>query len=331
MLYAIESPSTNPHCNLALEQYVFDSLDKQHDYFMLWRNDNAIIVGKHQNTAAEINAPYVRERGIRVVRRLSGGGAVYHDLGNVNFTFIASAAGRKAFDFGSFCRPVVKALASLGVTAEINGRNDMTIDGAKFSGNAQYRKRDRIMHHGTILYDSELSVVGKALIVPKDKIESKGLKSVQSRVTNVKPHMREDIPVEAFMAALKEAMNREYALHPYALKEEDLEGAAKLQREVYDTWEWNYGASPAYTVRKERRVEGCGRLEVYMDIPKGGSITDIAFYGDYFGNGDARELAKALAGQKLERETLRERLATVTIGDYFHNLDLETFLDILLE
>lgn len=329
-MYYIESESVNPHFNLALEQTVFDSLDRKHDYFMLWRNDNAVIVGKHQNTVGEINAEYVRERGICVVRRLSGGGAVYHDLGNVNFTFVVSADNNKPFDFGAFCRPVVRALAELGVTAEINGRNDMTIDGKKFSGNAQYRKRNRVMHHGTILYDSDLSVLGKALAVQKDKVESKAVKSVRSRVTNVKDYMVGDIGVERFIGELRDAMFRECALQPYSLTEADLEETRRLQREIYETWEWNYGASPAYSIHKERRVEGCGRLEVHMDVANG-TITKIGFSGDYFGNADHAELCRLLQGAHLERNYLREALAAVAIGDYFHNLSPEAFLDILME
>lgn len=330
MMFYLESDSTNPYFNLALEQFVFDRLDRQHEYFMLWRNDNAVIVGKHQNTAGEINAEYVREKGIRVVRRLSGGGAVYHDLGNVNFTFIVSADDRKPFDFGTFCRPVIRALAELGVNAEVNGRNDMTIDGRKFSGNAQYHKRHRVMHHGTILYDSDLSVLGKALVVPRDKIESKGLKSVQSRVANVRDSMAGDIGVERFMAELRAAMFREYAMRPYTLTAADLEEVRRLQREVYETWVWNYGESPAYSIRKDRRVEGCGKIEVHMDVVKG-AIARIAFFGDYFGNADGAELCRLLQGVRLEREALRAALAGVAVDDYFHNLSLEALLDILTE
>lgn len=330
MMYYIYSDTTDPYFNLALEQFVFDNLSNEHEYFILWRNDNAIIIGKHQNTAGEINAEYVQKKDIRVVRRLSGGGAVYHDLGNVNFTFITSTNTKKAFDFGTFCRPVMRALATLGVTAEINGRNDMTIDGKKFSGNAQYRKRNRVMHHGTILYDSDLSVLGAALTVPKDKIESKGLKSVQSRVTNVKDYMPVDLGVERFMEEMRDAMFREYAMQPYTLTEADTEKVRHLQRTVYETWEWNYGESPAYSIRKERRVEGCGRLEVHMDVVKG-EITRIAFFGDYFGNADGANLAHTLRGSLLERESLREALAGVSIADYFHNLSLDAFLEIMTE
>lgn len=326
----IESSVTDPSFNLALEQYAFDVLAAEQDIFMLWRNENAIIVGKHQNTVAEINLPLVGKRGIRVVRRLSGGGAVYHDLGNVNFTFIVAAGNVAAFDFASFCRPVVRALAALGVTAEINGRNDMTIDGKKFSGNAQYCKRGRVMHHGTILYDSDLSVVGEALRVSKDKIESKGLKSVRSRVTNVKDFMQEDIPVEGFIRELRMAMFRENTMEPYALTREDLAAIRKLQREVYDTWDWNYGASPAYSITKERRVEGCGTISAHMNVEKG-VITDIAFYGDYFGNADSSALAALLKGRRAEAGDLAQALADVSLGEYFHNLEKEDLLAILTQ
>ena len=185
-MYYLESTKTDPSWNLALEQYVFDVLGPRDDCFMLWQNDNTIVVGKHQNTLEEINTDYVKEHGVTVVRRLSGGGAVYHDLGNLNFTFVAENRFGSEFDFSTFCRPVVDALRSLGVPAEINGRNDMTIEGRKFSGNAQYMKKGRIMHHGTLMYDSDLEAVSRALNVKPDKIESKGLKSVRSRVTNIR-------------------------------------------------------------------------------------------------------------------------------------------------
>ena len=182
----LESGSTDPYYNLALEQVVFDGPGQDTACCMLWQNDNTIVVGKHQNTLQEVNMAYVREHNVRVARRLSGGGAVYHDLGNVNFTFISTHEGG-GMDFSTFCRPLAAALAELGVQAELCGRNYMTIDWKKFSGNSQYVKRGRVMHHGTILYDSDLSVVGQALRVPEDKFTSKGLSSVRSRGTNVRP------------------------------------------------------------------------------------------------------------------------------------------------
>ncbi|MDR3176922.1 MAG: lipoate--protein ligase [Desulfovibrio sp.] len=330
MMYYIESASMDPYFNLALEQYVFDRLDRRHEYFMLWRNRESVIVGRHQNTAAEINGVYVREHAISVVRRLSGGGAVYHDPGNVNFTFIVNAGGLGAFDFASFCRPVVAALARLGVEAEINGRNDMTIQGRKFSGNAQYRKQGRIMHHGTILYDLDLGAAAKALKPPEDKLESKGLKSVRSRIANVKSQMPGNASVEDFIAALRESMFQEYQLVPYELSPADLDGVKALRDGVYATWDWNYGASPAYAIVKERRVEGCGKLEIHMNVDRG-VIRDIAFFGDYFGNEDSSGLAALLRGQPPEREALAPVLAKAALGEYFYGLDADRFLDILLE
>lgn len=328
MMRYIESTNTDPRFNLALEQYAFDTLSADQDIFMLWRNDNSIIVGKHQNTVAEVNAPFVQEKNITVVRRLSGGGAVYHDLGNVNFTFIVKVGDLGAFDFASFCRPVMRALGEFGVTAEINGRNDMVIDGKKFSGNAQYCKKGRVMHHGTILYDSNLGIVGEALVVPKDKIESKGLKSVRSRVANVRDYMSEDVPVERFMSELKSAMLRERAMQEYSLTKDDIAAVEKIQHEVYNTWEWNYGKSPAYNIIKQRWVEGCGKIEVHMNV-EGGVIMDIAFFGDYFGNANASDLAPILVGRRLKAEELRKALSNISIGEYFHNLDMDDLIAIV--
>jgi lipoate-protein ligase A len=186
------------------------------------------------------------------------------------------------------------------------------------------------MHHGTILYDSDLAVVEKALVVPKDKIASKGIKSVQSRVTNVKNHIPADMPVAAFIAALREAMFRENNLIPYTLSAEDLAGVKALQKTVYDTWDWNYGMSPAYSIRKERRVEDCGKLEIHRDVEPG-FIKDIAFFGDYFGNADSAALAALLRGRRLEEKELAPLINNAGIGEYFHNLDTGTFLSILLD
>ena len=328
MMYYIPSSSTDPCWNLALEQYVFDSLDPAHSYFMLWQNHNAIIVGKYQNTLGEINAAYVKERDITVVRRLSGGGAVYHDMGNLNFTFIVDGSG--GLDFAAFCQPVVAALASLGVTAEISGRNDMTIDGKKFSGNAQYRKQGRVMHHGTLLYDSDLTVVAGALNVTQDKMESKGIKSVRSRVTNIRPYVKDDLPLPAFRDALRDYMAKENGMQPYTLTADDLAAVQKLRDQVYSQWSWNYGASPAFTLRKERRVEGCGKLEIYLEAT-GGVIQDAAFRGDFFSTIDPSHLAGLLKGCPLAEPDLRKALSGQDVSLYFNNLDLDSFLSILLQ
>lgn len=329
MMYYIESKSSDPCFNLALEQFVFDCLSRSHSYFMLWQNDNAIIVGKHQNTVAEINEGYVREHEIRVVRRLSGGGAVYHDMGNINFTFIVDKESG-LFDFSKFCMPLVRALKSIGVEAEVNGRNDMTIDGRKFSGNSQYSKEGRTMHHGTVMYDSDLNTLEKALNVSSDKIKSKGCRSVRSRVTNVRPYVKNDMETEQFFKILRDYMFRENQLVLYELTQKDLEAVERLKKERYGTWHWNYGFSPKYAVEKKRRIEGCGSIEVHMNVEHG-VITDMVFFGDYFSDTDSSSLSELLKGCRLCRPDLSERLKTVQAGRYFHNLTNEQLLDILLQ
>ena len=255
----IDVSTTDPAFNLALEQYVFDRMPRDRGYFMLWRNDNAIIVGRHQNTLAEINEDFVRDRGVWVVRRLSGGGAVYHDLGNLNFTYIVDAAQGPRVDLRLFCQPVAEALRSLGVDARVNGRNDITIDGRKFSGNAQYVREGRVMHHGTIMFDSDLTVLGQALQVSREKIETKGVRSVRSRVTNVRPYLPPEVTMDLFKARILESVSRGRPMERYDLTAEDAVQVEDLRRRRYDTWEWNYGASPACSALRRRRVEGCGR------------------------------------------------------------------------
>lgn len=328
MLY-IESPSHEPDFNLALEQYVFDQLPRCQEYFMLWQNQEAIIVGKHQNTAAEIDGAYVAKKGIRVVRRLSGGGAVYHDLGNINYTFIVDAKGA-AIDFVAFCRLVVEALASLGVTAEISGRNDITIGGKKFSGNAQYIKKGRVMHHGTIMFDSDLSALAAALRVSPDKVRSKGVESVRSRVTNLREHLPASLTLAQFWQVLHRFMVSKRAMETYRLTAKDLAEVEALRVSRYATWEWNYGSSPPYSIRKERRVEGCGTIQLGLEVEKG-ILTAFSAQGDYFGSGDSSDLARLLVGRRLEEGDLKKALADLDVDHYFSNLTLEELVEIILQ
>jgi len=331
MVYYIESKSSDPYYNLALEQFIFDGLDREQDYFFLWQNNNAIIVGKHQNTMKEINAAFVKEKGISVVRRLSGGGAVYHDLGNLNFTFITAAGREKSIDFSIFYTPIQKALRSFGVPVEISGRNDMLVDGKKFSGNAQYLKNGRIMHHGTILYDSDLSVLSRALMPGKDKIESKGIASVQSRVTNIRPFMKNDMSVTDFWNALKNYMFAVFGLREFVLTPEHNAAAEELKEKVYSRWSWNYGNSPPYNMHKERRIEGCGKIEILLNVEHEGIIKNITFYGDFFGNRDLQELGSLLTGHHLEYDEIKKAIADTDISEYFHALNSKDFLALLFE
>lgn len=325
----IYSPGTDPAWNLALEQYIFDRMDRGQAYFMLWQNANTIVVGRHQNTAAEINEAFVQQRGIQVVRRLSGGGAVYHDLGNLNYTFIADQES-KGVDFSAFCTPVIRALATLGVTAELSGRNDMTIDGKKFSGNSLYKRQGRVTQHGTILYDSDLQILSQALRVSGEKLAGKGVQSVAARVTNIKPYMTEDRPIGQLVEALHDFMDQEYGLEDHWLGEADLAAVERLRQERYGSWAWNYGQSPRYGLHKQRRIEGCGTVELFVALEQE-RVADIQFFGDFFTAGDLQVLRKSLKGCRLQRDEIRAALATGPMESYIHGLSNETFLTLLLD
>ena len=329
--FYIESKSADPYSNLALEQVVFDRLDREHSYFMLWQNHNTIVVGKHQNTLEELNAAFVKEKDISVVRRLSGGGAVYHDLGNLNFTFITAADKEGGLDFSVFCRPIQKALCSLGVPAEISGRNDMTVEGKKFSGNALYVKQNRIMHHGTILYDSDLDMLSMALKPGSARIESRGITSVRSRVTNIRPYIKTDMTAREFWIALSERMSAEFDMKELALDSKINAAVEELREKVYTQWSWNYGNSPPFNMRKERRFEGCGKIEILLDVERGGKIKNISFYGDFFGNRDPEELSRLLIGRRMEYGEIKTALAGTDISQYFHALNKDTFFAFLFE
>ena len=325
----IESPSVDPRFNLALEQYVFDCLPRRESYLMLWQNHNTIVIGKYQNTALEINSAYVKEHDITVVRRLSGGGAVYHDLGNLNFTFITDANAEGQYDIRGFCQRVALALNRLSLPVTVNGRNDLELEGKKFSGNAQYIRERRIMHHGAILFDSDLSVLSQALRPPADKLQGKGLPSVRSRVTNLRPYFPEGYSFAQFRQDLTRELLEGAETRPYELSREDMAAVERIKTQVYDKWEWNYGRVLDFEVCKQRRVEGCGSVQVMLNVAEG-RILDLAFSGDYFALEDSAELVRRLRDCPLREQDLQQRLAQVEVERYFMNLDRSRLVELLL-
>lgn len=283
----INNDNTNPYFNFALEEYLLKKTDK--DLFRLWMCDPCVSVGKNQNTISEINSDYVRKNSIPIVRRQSGGGAVFHDLGNLNFTFI-SCNNNSFSDFKRFTQPIIDLLKTLGINAEFSGRNDLLIDGKKFSGNAQYNYKNKVIHHGTLLFSSQISNLSNALKVKPIKLESKGIKSVKSRVTNISEHLDKPMNISEFRDLV---MNYVFSLNSnnsyFNLTEKDIENVNKLSKEKYSTWEWNFGNSPNYSLVNELRYIG-GTLEFHLNVSKG-FITDIKFFGDFFGKKDTSNVS----------------------------------------
>ncbi len=319
--------TTDPAFNLALEEYVFEKMSRDREYFLTWRNDNAIIVGRHQNTAAEINEAFVKEKNIKVVRRLSGGGAVYHDLGNLNFTFIVDAQPGQKVDLRKFCQPIADTLCALGANASVDGRNDILIDGMKVSGNAQYVRQGRVMHHGTILFDSDMTVLSQALRPDPAKARAKGVKSVRSRVTNARPHLSRDMTLEEFREALSRSLMTD-GFERYELTQQDISAIEKIRAERYATREWNYGFCEDGVLIRKKRVEGCGTVEAHISI-KDDRIRRIDFHGDFFSTLPPEELAGLLIGLPLTEPALRTVLEGHRAGDYMTGLENNDLIDLI--
>ncbi len=323
----IEMPGTDPYQNLATEEYVFSRLDRSESYFMLWQNSNAIIIGKHQNTVEEINQAFVDAHGIRVARRLTGGGAVYHDTGNLNFTFIVDQDRAEDFNFHVFVEPVLRVLQSLGVPAVFTGRNDLTIDGMKFSGNSQYARGGRLLAHGCIMLDANVDYLSQALQVKKAKYESRGIKSVRSRVTCINRHLKTPLSMDQFKELLRQAVFAGNDIESYTFTEEDKQEIDRLRNEKYATWDWNYGESPQYTLRREKKFPA-GLVTVYLQALQG-RIQSIRFFGDFFGSHDLHVLEDNLKGQPLDH-TLLPVLEKQPIDSYMNGITAKDIFDLIM-
>lgn len=324
----IRNESTDPTYNLALEEWVLENL-RDDTYVMLWRNAHAIIVGRNQNTAAEVNARYVEEQGIRVVRRETGGGAVYHDLGNLNFSIISDAQEMKELDFAFFTLPVKEALKEMGINADSSGRNDLTIDGKKFSGIAQRQHRGRVLNHGTLLFDTDLSVLGASLNPRNEKIASKGVKSVAARVTNIRPYMKTETDILEFRDLLLEEMFRKVGgVQERVLTEEELEGVRELQEQKYATSEWNYGRSPRAQIKNYQYFPGIGGIEAQLSL-EANRITSARFFGDFFAPEKKEVLEEHLEGQVYLPSQIREAIENIDIQRYLGKITNTQLIELL--
>ncbi len=329
MKYIVNN-SHNPAYNVALEAYAFRELLAEDELFILWINEPTIVIGKHQNAIEEINKTYTDEHGIHVVRRLSGGGAVYHDLNNLNYTIISNKSQEGAFDFKTFSQPVIETLADLGVAANFTGRNDLEIDGKKFCGNAQAYYKGRMMHHGCLLFDVDMTVLGNALQVSKDKIESKGVKSVRTRVTNILDELPEKMTVEAFSNQLLNKMKESYPdMTEYVFSDDELKNIQALADQQFGTWDWTYGEAPEYTIKRSVRYPA-GKITTYANVEKS-VIKGIKIYGDFFGIKDVADIEQTLIGLRYEYSDVLDKLQTIDTTQYFTNITPQEIAKAIVE
>lgn len=322
----IDSASNNAYFNIATEEYLLTKFP-QEDILFFYVNAPSIIIGKFQNTLAEINLDYVNEHGIKVVRRMSGGGAVYHDLGNLNFSFHTLLGDKDFTDFATFTEPVLRLLQKLHIPAALEGRNDLLVDGKKFSGNAKLVKSGKMIQHGTILIDSEMSILADALKANPLKFVDKAVKSNRSRVTNLIDYLPANSTTETFKHLfIKEIQENQANTQLYRLTDEDNLAINKLIEEKYATWDWNFGFSPAYNFKKAKKVPA-GFIEIHMDVQKG-HIQNIKIFGDFFASKPIEELEQKLVGIRHEENEIKEILNSITIADYFGKVSTDEIIDI---
>lgn len=329
MIFVDNGDITDAPHNLALEEYVLRNRMPEDDLLLFYVNRPAIIIGRNQNTIEEIDPDVVAARGISVVRRVSGGGAVYHDLGNLNFSFMTREVSGRFNRYDKFNGPVVDVLRDMGVPAEIGGRNDILVEGRKISGNAQFATADRMFSHGTLLLDSDLDHITAALRPRPGKVESKGVKSIRSRVANISEFLPAPIPVTELRDRILERIfgTRDRASIPTLPLDDDRLAIRELHDRKYGTWEWNYGENPPSNIQRSRRFPA-GEIDARFDVQQG-RIAGLRIFGDFMGRQEVREIEERLRGLLYERRTVTCALADMEIPSYFGDIAREDVLDLL--
>lgn len=328
MFCYVENDNCDPKFNLALEEYILEKLPVENSYFMLWRNNCSIIVGRNQNTAQEVCEEYVREHGIQIVRRMSGGGAVFHDLGNINYSFVADY--KKGDMYSFFEKKILEILSEFGICAEISGRNDIILNGKKISGNAEFIRGGRVLHHGTILFDSDLDMARRALHVSALKCSSKTVMSHHKEMMNLKPLMNTSMKSEEFMLYMRNYIFKKNDAIEYKLSESDLLGAKLIQHNKYDRIDWNFKNMPDYNARNQCYVEGCGLITTLMEMREG-IIKNISFQGDYLGNRNISELERVLTDQRYSEKNIRMALQNIDVDNYIRGASKDIIVRCIFE
>lgn len=326
MFYVDNEGVTDPRLNLAIEEHLLRNVSLEEPILLFYVNAPSVIIGRNQNSVEEIDASFVKGKGIHVVRRLSGGGAVYHDLGNLNFSFVTS--GREGLhDFAQFTGPVITVLRRLGIDAELRGRSDIFAAGKKVSGNAQYAAAGRMFSHGTILFDTNLEEMLQALNPGGAIIESKAVQSVRNFVTNIRELLDKELDILDLKGEILEEVFQQKPPAQLELGPADWQQIRRISAERYANWEWNYGRAPRFNLRKSERLAS-GKFDVYIDVVQG-RIHSIKLVGDFAGIRPVAELETSLAGLRYEPGAVELALQEVDLDAYCAGLPVAEFLDLL--
>ena len=323
----LETGSTDPRYNLAFEEYILTHR-REGDYLILWQNGPSVIVGRNQNTVQEVNADFVRQKGIPVVRRITGGGAVYHDMGNLNYSFICDAGDMHQRTANHFTQPVVAALQCLGLDAQASGRNDILVSGCKVSGTAAHILRGRVLHHGTLLFDSDQETIAKVLTPDPLKLQSKGIRSVKSRVGNIRSFLNRDMTLAQFWDHLKTDLAGSGFTAGSITEAERLEILA-LKASKYDTWDWNYGHAPSFQLCCKDRWDG-GILEIRLSIEHG-RITAVGIFGDFLALTSCDELEQALIGCPYREDAIANAIDSIPLDQCLGSITKAEFLQTIVK
>lgn len=326
MLFVDNKGITDPRLNLALEEYLLRREDLQEPLLLFYTNAPSVIIGRNQNTIEEIDPDYVNAHGIHVVRRLSGGGAVYHDLGNLNFSFITNGKD-DLHNFAKFTGPVVDCLRAMGVPAELRGRSDIFAEGRKISGNAQYATPTRMFSHGTLLFDTDLGEMLRAINPRRMAIESKAVHSVRSVVANIRELLPVDMTIDLMRASLLNGLFDGDPVPTLEMNPGDWQHVEGIARSRYNLWSWNFGRSPKFNVQKNARFPA-GKIDARIEVDEG-RIRGIKLFGDFSGRENISGLEAHLVGVPYDRERLFAALDDVDLNAYFGQMDAPTLIDLL--
>ena len=321
----LQNSSLDPHFNMAFDEFCLEQLKADEPVFYLWQNRPSVIIGLNQSAYAEVNLPYLREKGIVLARRVTGGGAVYHDLQNLNYTITGRIRDLET-DYPAYVETMARALRQLGVPAEVSGRNDILVEGRKCSGYAKRMSKDRLMIHGTLMYDVDIDTLTQVLATPGSKLSAAGISSVRSRVANLKAYLPQFEDIQAFQAALQALLagnDEEICLTDAQIAQIEADAAMKFR-----TWEWIYGHSPVAAFRVGKKF-ACGRVEAAFSL-KAGCIDGLRFSGDFLGNLPPDRISDALQGCRYTRDDLLDLLRNQLVGDCFDGLTPDELTDFLL-